>query len=411
MTLGEQGLRDFGSPPRPVHTVGVVGAGTMGRGIAIALAGAGFATVLVDSKPGAATKAADEAQAALDAAVAKGRLERSAAMRGRESLRAAESLEALAACELVIEAVFESLPVKQAVFGELGCIARVDAVLATNTSTLDIDVIGAASGRPADVVGMHFFSPANVMRLVEIVRGARSSAAALATVADVTGRLGKIGVEVGNAFGFVGNRMLYAYGRERELLMLEGATPTQVDLAMEAFGMAMGPNAVGDLSGLDVGVSARRQWRDRPRDPRYFRVSEALVERGWLGRKSGRGFYRYVEGRRVPDREVEALIRDEATRLGIVRRSIDDQEIVERCVLALVNEGARLIGLGIARCAADVDVIWCHGYGFPRTRGGPMHFAATRGWQRLAAQLSEMQRRTGDAFWEPAPWIVAQGSS
>lgn len=391
---------------RAVRSVGVIGAGTMGVGIAVSLLSAGYDVVLVDAKPDAAAAGATRARSMLDSAVAKGRLAPEVAARAATALRADTSLSAVADCELVIEAVFESAAVKHAVFAELGRVAKPGAVLATNTSTLDVDAIAAASGRPADVVGMHFFSPAHVMKLVELVRAARSGEAALATVAAVTRRLGKTAVEVGNAFGFVGNRMLYAYGRERELLMLEGASPEQIDRAMEGFGMAMGPNAVSDLAGIDVGVSARREWRERPNDPRFFRISEALYERGRYGQKNGKGFYRYVDGKRVPDPEVDALIQDEAARLGIARRAVDDAEIVERCTLALVNQGARLLDAGIARSAADVDAVWCLGYGFPRERGGPMRHAESQGWGAVVARLRALRERTGDDVWEPAARLV-----
>jgi len=339
-----------------------------------------------------------------------------AAAQATARVRGAANLDGLASADLVIEAVFENLAVKQELFARLGAICGPRTVLATNTSTLDVDAIAAASGRAADVVGMHFFSPAHVMRLVEIVRGRASSRAALATVRAVTRRIGKIGVTVGNCFGFVGNRMLYAYGREKELMLLEGATPAAIDRALEEFGMAMGPNAVGDLAGLDIGYHARREWRDRPDDPRFYRVSDRLAELGRHGQKTGRGFYRYdgADRRPQPDPEVLEIIREEARKLGMTERKIADAEIVERCIYALVNEGARILEEGIASCPADIDVIWCNGYGFPRHRGGPMFHADTVGLAVVLEAVLRYQAGQDTRYWTPAPLLASlaeQGGS
>jgi 3-hydroxyacyl-CoA dehydrogenase len=256
---------------------------------------------------------------------------------------------------------------------------------------------------------MHFFSPAHVMRLVEIVKGGATSSTTLATTQALTRRIGKIGVTVGNGFGFVGNRMLYAYGREKELMLLEGATPEQIDGALQDFGMAMGPNAVGDLAGLDIGFQARREWSGRPDDPRFYRVSDALAELGRFGQKSGRGFYRYdgPGGGRASDPEVHALIRAEADRLGVQQRPVPDDEVVERCILALVNEGAKILEEGIAASPADIDVIWCNGYGFPRHRGGPMFHADTIGMKAVLKAIRAIAKRAGERYWSPAPLIAA----
>jgi 3-hydroxyacyl-CoA dehydrogenase len=255
---------------------------------------------------------------------------------------------------------------------------------------------------------MHFFSPAHVMRLVEIVRGAASAPQAIATALAVARRMGKLGVVVGNCFGFVGNRMLYAYGRENQLMLLEGASPSQIDAALKSFGMAMGPNAVGDLAGLDVGYRVRRERVDRPKDPRYWRVADLLVEAGRLGQKNGRGAYRYEPGSReaLPDPEVDALIMAESARLGITRRAIADDEILARCLYALINEGAAILGDGMASCAADIDVIWCNGYGFPRQRGGPMFHADAVGLPTVLAGIERFSREQGAQYWRPAPLLV-----
>jgi 3-hydroxyacyl-CoA dehydrogenase len=316
-------------------------------------------------------------------------------------------IESLGDSDLIIEAVFEDLRLKCELFGQLGRVCKPGAVLATNTSTLDVEAITAASRRPADGAGMHFFSPANVMRLVEIVGTRASSRETLATLAAVTRRIGKVGVIVGNGFGFVGNRMLYAYGREKELMLLEGATPERIDRALESFGMAMGPNAVGDLAGLDIGARARAQWKDRPDDPRFYRVSDLLVEHGRLGQKSGRGFYDYSGPslQRKSDSEVTELIRLEARRLGVRERAISGQEIVERCLFALINEGARILEEGIAARAADIDVIWCNGYGFPRACGGPMFYADTVGLRCVLAVMEKYRSEQGARYWTPAPLL------
>jgi 3-hydroxyacyl-CoA dehydrogenase len=392
---------------RAIGRVGIIGAGTMGSGIAISVAGAGLEVTLVDTKPDAADAGLARIRKTFEEAVRKGRMEASAGEAAGRRVTAASGLEALGEADLVVEAVFENMAVKREVFARLGTVCRTGAVLATNTSTLDVDAIAAASGRAGDVVGMHFFSPANVMRLLEIVRGRATAPDVVATAHAVARRLGKVGVVVGNCFGFVGNRMLYAYGRERELMLLEGALPEQIDRALEAFGMAMGPNAVGDLAGLDVGYQVRREWRDRPDDPRFYRVSDALVEQGRLGQKTGRGFYRYEPGARrgQPDPEVAALIRAEAARLGVAQRALGDAEIVERCMLALVNEGARILEEGIAARSADIDVIWCNGYGYPRERGGPMFYADTLGLRHVLARIGHYGTALGRRYWQPAGLI------
>jgi 3-hydroxyacyl-CoA dehydrogenase len=399
--------------PRSVRSVGVVGSGTMGAGIAANLATAGFPVTLVDSDERALAAGMERVQGVLASSVDKGRLDAAAAAAAGERIRPARGIEALAAADLVIEAVFESLAVKQEVFAQLGALCAPAAVLATNTSTLDIDAIAQASRRASAVVGMHFFSPAHIMRLVEIVRGRDTSPDVIATARSVARRMGKLGIVVGNCFGFVGNRMLYAYGRENQLLLLEGASPAQIDAALESFGMAMGPNAVGDLAGLDVGYRVRRERKDLPDDPRYYRVADLLVEAGRLGQKSGRGAYSYRQGarRRMPDPEVEALIAAEAGRLGIERRAVADEEICRRCLFALINEGARLLGEGIAAVPGDIDAIWCNGYGFPRFRGGPMFYADTLGLGVVLDGVHRFAETLDRKYWAPAPLLEELGRS
>ncbi len=399
------------APPRSVRTVGVVGSGTMGAGIAVNLATAGFSVTLVDREERALAAGMERVRGVLAASVDKGRLDAAAAAAAGERLGAARGIESVAAADLVIEAVFENLAVKQEVFAQLGARCAPGAVLATNTSTLDIDAIARASRRAEAVVGMHFFSPAHIMRLVEIVRGRDTSPDVIATARSVARRMGKLPIVVGNCFGFVGNRMLYAYGRENQLLLLSGASPAQVDAALESFGMAMGPNAVGDLAGLDVGYRVRRERKDLPDDPRYYRVADLLVEAGRLGQKSGRGAYRYPEGarRRVADPEVEAMIAAEAVRLGIERRAVGDEEICRRCLFALINEGARVLGEGIAAAPGDIDAIWCNGYGFPRFRGGPMFYADTLGLGAVLDGVHRFAESLGATYWTPAPLLEELG--
>jgi 3-hydroxyacyl-CoA dehydrogenase len=399
--------------PHPVEQVAVLGAGTMGAGIAISLATAGYRVTLIDPKPAAREAGLGRVRSIIEAAATKGRLTTEAAAAALGRVADAGELERVRGAELVIEAVFENMQVKQDVFRALDALADPGTVLATNTSTLDVDAIAGVTARPAAVLGMHFFSPANIMRLVEIVRGRATSAAALATALAVTERMGKLGIVVGNCFGFVGNRMLYAYGRESQLMLLEGASPAEIDAALREFGMAMGPNAVGDLAGLDVGYSVRRERKDRPDDPRWYRVFDVLVEAGRLGQKNGRGVYRYEPGSRepLPDPEVDALIAAEAARLGVARRPIGREEIVGRCVHALINEGAALLGEGIAASAADIDAIWCNGYGFPRARGGPMAYADRIGLPRVLATVEGYARTQGERWWRPAPLLVALARS
>jgi 3-hydroxyacyl-CoA dehydrogenase len=402
-----------GAEPLAIATVGVVGAGTMGAGIALSCLNAGLQVRLIEQNAEALERGRQQVASILDVSVQKGRLSADQRDHRLALLQPALALDSLGDADLIIEAVFENMAVKRDVFGRLDRVARDDAILATNTSTLDVDAIAAATRRPQNVVGLHFFSPANVMRLIEIVRGRQTSTTVLATALSFARRVGKVGVVVGNAFGFVGNRMLYAYGRENQLLMLEGAEPQQVDHALQEFGMAMGPNAVGDLAGLDIGYQARRELENRPTDPRWFRVSDALVEQGRLGQKTGRGFYLYPNGSRTPvaDPEVTAIIRSEADKLGVAQRRIADEEIVERCALALVNEGARILGEGLAIRSSDIDVIWALGYGFPRHRGGPMFYADSIGLGTVHEAIARLAGRHGNEYWQAAPLLEQLAAS
>jgi 3-hydroxyacyl-CoA dehydrogenase len=390
----------------------------MGSGIAVSCATGGYDVTLIDLEPKALEAGLARAMAAIDAAVTKGKLAPEVAALARSRITKSKDLWDASHADFIIEAVFENLAVKQEVFRKLDAVCNPTAVLATNTSTLDIDAIAGVTKSPQRVLGMHFFSPAHIMRLVEVVRGAQTSETTLATTLAMTKRLGKIGVAVGNCFGFVGNRMLYAYGRENQFMQLEGVAPERIDRVLEEWGMAMGPNAVGDLAGLDVGYRVRRERQNESQkdgqkgdpassDPRYWRVADMLAEMGRHGQKTGQGFYRYESGsrERKPDPKVTELIRAEARRLDVAQRQITDGEIIERCIFALVNEGARILQEGVATCAADIDVIWVNGYGFPRTRGGPMFYADKVGLPKVLDIVRKYQLVQGSQYWAPAPLL------
>jgi len=294
------------------------------------------------------------------------------------------------------------MAIKKEVFGKLDEVCKKGVILATNTSTLDIDEIAAATKRPEDVIGLHFFSPAHIMRLLEIVRGADTSNEVIASSLDVAKRLGKIGVVVGNCFGFVGNRMLYSYGRENQRLLLEGAAPEYIDKVLYDWGMAMGPNAVGDLAGLDVGYKIRQERTDLPDDPTFYRIADMLAEQGRYGQKTGKGMYLYEQGSRapIPDPEVQEMINSEAEQLGVEQRDINEDEIIERCIFGLIVEGARILEDGIAARASDIDVIWINGYGFPRHRGGPMHYADSIGAEKICEVTARFRKIPGLEYWQ-----------
>jgi 3-hydroxyacyl-CoA dehydrogenase len=309
-----------------------------------------------------------------------------------------------AEADIVVEAVFEGMELKKQVFAELDRFARPDAILASNTSTLDVDAIASATGRPEQVIGHHYFSPANVMRLLEIVRGRQTSPAVLATSMALARTLGKVGVLVGNCRGFVGNRMFGTYQREAQFLVEEGARVEDVDAALVDFGMAMGPLAVGDLAGLDVGWRIRKEYQHLvPPGTRQPLVADRLCELGRFGQKTGAGWYRYAQGDRtpIPDPEVERLIEESARAAGIKRRSIAPQEVVERTVYALINEGARILEEGFATRASDIDIIYINGYGFPAHRGGPMWYADHVGLDKVYGRIRQFEQEHG-ASWKPS---------
>lgn len=383
----------------PIRRTGVVGAGTMGSGIATALLLAGYETTLVDLDARALEAGLKRVRGNLTDALARGKLTPVAAEAATAKLRGGCSIEGLARCDLVVEAVYEALEVKSAVLRILDACLGPDAVLASNTSYLDLDLLAGATSRPEAVVGLHFFNPAHVMRLVEVVRGAATSPRTLKTALMITKAMGKVSVIAQVGEGFIGNRVYAAYRRQCELMLEEGALPEQIDAALTAFGFAMGPFAVADLSGLDIAWAMRKR-RATGRDPRerYVAVADRLCEAGRLGRKTGSGYYDYASSSAVPDPEVTRLIEACSAEKEITRRRLDDDEIVERALLAIVNEAALLLEEGIAQRPSDVDVALVLGYGFPRHEGGPLWWGSRQPADRVASGLELLARRTGFGF-------------
>jgi 3-hydroxyacyl-CoA dehydrogenase len=390
------------TPTLDVKRAAVIGGGTMGRGIAMCFANAGIPVRLleVDEERLAATHAAIEKT--YGGQVAKGKITQGEAAERATLIEGTLAYDDLSDCEVVVEAVFEEMDLKQKVFGELDRVMPANALLATNTSTLDVDAIANTTKRPESVVGMHFFSPAHVMKLLEVVRGSRSSKQALATAMKLGKVLGKVAVLAGNCDGFIGNRMLAGYTREAVFLLEEGALPHEVDRAMLRFGLPMGPFAMMDLAGLDVGWRIRKR-RGRPEGIRYSALADDLCERGRFGQKTGAGWYKYTEGSRTPERdpEVEALIEEASSKANLTRRTVDEREIIERCVFPLVNEGAKILDEGIAIRPGDIDVVYVYGYGFPAYRGGPMHYADHLGPAKVLEAVDKYHAQHG-ALWEPA---------
>jgi 3-hydroxyacyl-CoA dehydrogenase len=392
-----------GIAPLPIRAAAVIGAGTMGGGIAMCFANAGIPVTLLDLSAQALQRGLAVIAKNYGSSVARGSLSRERADRARSLIQGVSDYDSLGDADIFVEAVFESLAVKLEVFARLEQVSSPHAILASNTSTLDIDAIAAGTARPGQVVGTHFFSPANVMKLLENVRGKRTSAQTIATVMALGKTLGKVAVLAGNCDGFIGNRMLMYYGAEAEFLLEEGATVEQIDRAIEAFGFAMGPLAVRDLSGNDVGLAIRKA-RKLPADERWSPILEHLVAAGRLGQKSGKGFYRYDGRTRIPDPEVTALIEGVSRELGIERRRIPDEEILDRLLHPLVNEGARILDEGIAIRSSDIDVVYVNGYGFPAYRGGPMFWGQQAGLPRVLETMRRLSLTHGER-WRPAPLL------
>ena len=394
------------TPTIPVNSVAVIGAGTMGGGIAMVFANAGITVLLKESDQPALDRGMANIQKNYASSVKRGRFTQQFVDERLKLIRPTLQYDGFEKADMVVEAVFEGMALKKQVFAELDRICKPGAILASNTSTLDIDEIASATSRPEFVIGTHFFSPANIMRLLEIVRGKKTSKPVIATCMQLSKKIGKIGVLVGNCRGFVGNRMFGPYVRESVFLVEEGTSVAAVDKALSEFGMAMGPLAVGDLSGLDVGWRVRKEYRhlEKP-GVRQAMAGDRLCEMGRYGQKTGAGWYKYDENRRAsPDPEVAALVRQWAAEAGIPQRQIPADEIVDRCVYALVNEGARILEEGYALRAVDIDIIYLNGYGFPAYRGGPMWFADTVGLKKVYDRVCDFHRQHGE-HWEPAPLL------
>jgi len=399
--------------PRPLERLGVVGGGTMGAGIAVAMLDAGLPVVMVEQDDAALARGRARVEQVYDLLIKKGRLDAAGKAERMARYRGATSYDALADADLIVEAVFEDMDVKTAVFAALDRVAKPGAVLASNTSYLDIDRIAAATRRPADVLGLHFFSPANIMKLLEVVVGGRSAPDTVATGFELARRLRKVPVRAGVCDGFIANRILAVHRQAAELMMEDGASPYQIDDAVRAFGYPMGPYQMTDLAGGDIGWATRKR-RAATRDPqlRYVQIADRLCERGWFGQKTGRGFYLYPDGARTgtPDPEVLAIIDAERQRAGITPRAFDQEEIQRRYLAAMINEAANVVREGIALRPLDVDVAFLYGYGFPRHRGGPMHYADQVGLPRILADIREFAPQDPH-FWKPAPLLVELAES
>jgi 3-hydroxyacyl-CoA dehydrogenase len=397
-----------GTPMRPVHHVAVIGAGTMGGGIAMAMAGAGLQVTLIDTDADGLERGLARVRANYAGSVQRGRLSQADMDQRMARIRPALQLAEAAQADLFIEAVFEDLALKQRLFAQIDAVARPGAILATNTSGLDIDAIASATRRPADVIGAHFFSPAHVMKLLEVVRAAHTADDVVATLMALGPRCGKIAVLARVYPGFIGNALFRQYNREAHFLVEDGALPHEVDAALVGFGYAMGLFAVHDMAGNDVGYPTRKaQMATRDPARRWNDLILKLVEQGRLGQKSGRGWYRYEPGSRTPlrDPELEDFVIAESARMGIARRKIGPQEILQRCLYGMVNEGARLLELGIAQRPGDIDVVYLTGYGFPVAQGGPMFMADRIGLDVIAQAVLGLHAELG-AWWEPAPLLL-----
>ena len=394
------------TPTLPIRRAAVVGAGTMGGGISMALANAGIPVLVKETDQAALDRGMATVRRNYENSVKRGRTTQEVMNARLALIQPQLTYDGFETADIIIEAVFENMALKKQVFPDLDRVAKPGCVLASNTSTLDIDEIASTTSRPEMVIGLHFFSPANVMRLVEVVRGKASSKQVIATGMALTKALRKVGVLVGNCRGFVGNRMFFPYMREAQFLAEEGATPAQVDGALYEWGMAMGIFAVDDLAGIDVGWRVRQEYKhlEKP-GVRQPLVVEKLVAMGRLGQKTGAGWYRYDEARKAaPDAEIEALIGETAREAGIPRRTITTEEIVERSMYSMINEGARILEEGYALRASDIDTVYLNGYGFPAYRGGPMWYADTVGVKKVYERVAEFHREFGE-LWEPAPLL------
>jgi len=396
------------TPTRPVKSAAVIGAGTMGGGIAMSLVNAGIPTTIIEVQQEALDRGIATIRKNYAATVSKGRLQQEAMDQCLALITPALDLAAAKDADIVIEAVFERMDVKQEMFLKLDAIMKPGAILATNTSTLDVDAIAAVTRRPQDVIGTHFFSPANVMRLLEVVRGAKTGKDVLATTLKLGKSIKKVPVVSGVCDGFIGNRMIEKYGQQSLFLLDEGCSPQQVDGAAREWGLAMGPLTMGDMAGLDISWEIRkRRYVERPNFV-YSKLGDRICERGRYGQKTGKGWYRYESGNRkpLPDPEIDQIIAEYRKEIGVKPRQISDQEIVERLIYALVNEGAYILEEGIAQRASDIDMVYLTGYGFPPYRGGPMFYADTVGLDKVLAAIEGFRKGYMGEVWKPAPLLV-----
>jgi 3-hydroxyacyl-CoA dehydrogenase len=398
------------TPKRDIKSVAIIGAGTMGGGIAMNFLNVGIPVKMLEMKQEALDRGVGVMRSNYEAQVKKGKLKQDKLDQRMALLSTTLSYDDLADADLVIEAVFEEIGVKEAVFKELDRVCKPGAILASNTSTLDVDKIASFTSRPQDVVGMHFFSPANVMKLLEVVRGKATAHDVLATVMAISKKIKKTAVVSGVCDGFIGNRMIEQYGRQGGFLLDEGCTPQQVDKAIEKFGFAMGPFRMGDLAGNDIGWAIRkRRYTEKP-DMKYSKTADLLCEKGRFGQKTGAGWYDYVPGKRdaIPNAEVEQMIADHRAALGITPRKISDEEIVQRLVFSLVNEAAHILEEGIANKASDIDIVYIFGYGFPVYRGGPLNYSNEMGLFNVVQAMKRFAKNPLDDanFWQPAPLLA-----
>jgi 3-hydroxyacyl-CoA dehydrogenase len=400
---------------RPVKQAAVIGAGTMGGGIAICFANAGIPVSVIDASRESLERGLAVVDKTYQSMVARGRLSAEDKAKRMALISGTLDYASVKDADVVIEAVYENMELKKKIFAELDRTAKPGAVLATNTSTLDIEALAATVSRPQDVIGLHFFSPANVMPLLEVVRTSKTSPEVIRTALDLARPLKKTPVLARVCYGFIGNRMMEGYAREAERMVLEGATPRQVDTALENWGMAMGILAVFDMAGIEVGVSVHKSNADKyPPDPTYYQADAAIYEAGRLGQKNGKGYYRYEGRERIDDPQAIEILRARAKQLGVAPREHGEAEILERCLYPLLNEGLRILEEGVAVRASDIDVVWTSGYGFPRYRGGPMFYAETIGLETLLEGMRKYREMFGPMHWQPAPLLerlVKEGKS
>lgn len=393
------------TPVRALDKVAIVGGGTMGGGIAMNFVNVGVPVLLKEVNQEALDRGLGIIRGNYEVVVKKGRMSEAQLEKNMSMIQGTLDYDDISDVDIVIEAVFENMALKKEIFAILDKVCKAGAILASNTSTLDIDEIAASTSRPEDVIGLHFFAPANIMTLLEIVRGEKTAKDVIATSMQMAKMIRKVAVLVGCCFGFVANRMFFPYVREAQLMILEGVAPERIDQVAYDWGMAMGPNGVSDLSGLDVLEKVRTEWTERPDDPVFFRMITKLVEQGRMGQKSGAGIYKYDGRKALPDAEVTALAKSEAAALGVAQIDVSDEEIIERLFYSMINEGALILEEGIALRPGDIDVVYANGYGMARYRGGPMCYADTVGLKNVRDTMLKYRKRYGDLYWTPAPLL------